>query len=242
MLTTEVVVIGGSHAGLGIAKTIINTVPSAKVTVISTSKDYYFNIAAPRILACPDKVGLDEVLFPIERLFRKHPESQFEFIHASVTKLDIKLKTITTDSRMVISYHYLVIASGSMSCALHSCTMPYSICINEFLGHTLSPTSPWDSTLVPFKHPFQDTIRTSIPRAQNDIASALRIVIAGGGPLGIELASEIAEQYPDKTITMVFASFRFLEDLKQAASIEAGKKLNKMGIVVRSGVKVSKIS
>jgi len=73
---------------------------------------------------------------------------------------------------------------------------------------------------------------------QNDIAGARRIVIAGGGPLGIELASEIAEQYPDKTITMVFASFRFLEDLKQAASIEAGKKLNKMGIVVRSGTKV----
>jgi len=115
MLKTEVVIIGGSHAGLGIAKTIINTIPSAMVTVISTSRDYYFNIAAPRILACPDKVGLDEVLFPIEQLFKKHPDSQFEFIHASVTKLDIKLKTVTTDKHTTINYHYLVIATGSMS-------------------------------------------------------------------------------------------------------------------------------
>jgi len=113
--TTDVVIIGGSHAGLGVAKTIINTVPSAKVTVISTSKDYYFNIAAPRILACPDKVSLDEVLFPIERLFKKHSDSQFEFIHASVKALDIKIKTVATDNGMIINYHYLVIASGSMS-------------------------------------------------------------------------------------------------------------------------------
>jgi len=42
----------------------------------------------------------------------------------------------------------------------------------------------------------------------------------------------------DKKITMVFASLRFLDTLKEAASIEAGKKLNKLGITVRSGTKV----
>ncbi len=56
--------------------------------------------------------------------------------------------------------------------------------------------------------------------------------------MGIELAGEIADAYPSKSITMVFAGFRLLDNLKGSASIEAGKKLHKLGIVVRSCAKV----
>lgn len=87
-----------------------------------------------------------------------------------------------------------------------------------------------------------DILRESIPRAQEAIANAPRIVIGGGGPVGIEMAGEIADAYPDKTVTMVFAGFRLLDDLKGRASIEAGKKLNKLGIIVKSGNKVSILS
>ena len=95
-----------------------------------------------------------------------------------------------------------------------------------------------ESPCIPVKYPLLDSLRESLPKAQEVIAKSQRIVIGGGGPVGIELAGEIAEAYPGKSVTMVFAGFRLLDNLKGSASIEAGKKLNKMGIVVRSGAKV----
>lgn len=111
---TEVFIVGGSHSGLGVAKQIFKSLPDVKVTLISTSADYFFNIASPRLLSRPEDVPLDHLLIPIEKLFRKHPESQFEFVHASVTELDPKRKIISTDDGALRKYDYLIIASGSM--------------------------------------------------------------------------------------------------------------------------------
>jgi NADH dehydrogenase FAD-containing subunit len=107
------------------------------------------------------------------------------------------------------------------------------------LGHTPAVVA---EPCIPVKQTIWDSLRESIPVAQQTIAQAKRIVIAGGGPVGIEMAGEIADAYPDKSITMVFAGFRLLDNLKGTASIEAGKKLNKLGIVVRSGAKVRLLS
>jgi NADH dehydrogenase FAD-containing subunit len=110
----EIVIIGGSHAGLGIAKMILSTITKVKVTLISTSPDYYFNIAAPRLLARPDAVSIDQTLIPIEQLFSRHPNYQFEFVHATVTEFDPATQIIITDDGALRKYDYLVIASGSM--------------------------------------------------------------------------------------------------------------------------------
>ncbi len=112
--STQIFIIGGSHAGLGTAIQILRTIPSAKVTVISTSPDYYWNVASPRFLARPDAIPLDKILFPIERLFGKYMKYQFEFVHATVIELDTKGKRVSTDDGVSRSYDYLVIASGSM--------------------------------------------------------------------------------------------------------------------------------
>ena len=112
-------VVGGSHAGLGVAKIILNSVPKAKVTVINTSQDYYFNLASPRVLARPESVSIDQVLIPIKNLFQKHSASQFEFVHATVISFDAAKKKIMTDDGGERKYDYLIIASGS---TLHSQT------------------------------------------------------------------------------------------------------------------------
>ena len=50
---------------------------------------------------------------PIEKLFKKYSESQFEFVHATVTNFDPEGKTVFTDDNRVRGYDHLVIASGS---------------------------------------------------------------------------------------------------------------------------------
>jgi NADH dehydrogenase FAD-containing subunit len=57
----HVVVIGGSFGGIGVAQNVLAAIPNVKVTLINTSKDWYFNIAAPRILSKPKSTGLEKV-------------------------------------------------------------------------------------------------------------------------------------------------------------------------------------
>ena len=65
---THVVVIGGSFGGIGVAQKILAAIPNVKVTLINTSKDWYFNIAAARILGKPKSTPLEKVspTFPLK--------------------------------------------------------------------------------------------------------------------------------------------------------------------------------
>jgi NADH dehydrogenase FAD-containing subunit len=212
--SVQIVIIGGSHGGLAVAQAVLNTISAATVTVISTSKDYYFNLAAPRILARPSEVTLDQVLIPIDRLFKKYPSSRFEFVHATVTSFNPTGKSITTDTNQTFKYDYLVIASGS---------------------HTPSVIA---DRSIPVKQNTSDTIRQTMPTAQKTIADANRIVIGGGGPVAVELAGEIADAYPSKSVTIVTATSRLLHTLKEGSSAEAAKMLTKLKVEIRTDLKV----
>jgi NADH dehydrogenase FAD-containing subunit len=59
----NIVVIGGSFGGIGVAQNILAFIPSVKVTLINTSKDWYFNIAAARILGKPNSTPLEKVIY-----------------------------------------------------------------------------------------------------------------------------------------------------------------------------------
>jgi NADH dehydrogenase FAD-containing subunit len=50
------------------------------------------------------------------------------------------------------------------------------------------------------------------------IKSAESVLIIGGGPTGVELAAEIAVDYPDKKVTIVHRGSRLLEFIDQNAS------------------------
>jgi len=59
--SNHIVVIGGSFGGIGVAQSILASIPNVKITLINTSKDWYFNIAASQILAKPNSAPLDKV-------------------------------------------------------------------------------------------------------------------------------------------------------------------------------------
>jgi NADH dehydrogenase FAD-containing subunit len=56
------------------------------------------------------------------------------------------------------------------------------------------------------------------PAESQKINSASSILIVGGGPTGVELAGEIAFDFPDKKITMVHSGSRLLDFIGQKAS------------------------
>lgn len=58
---TNVVVLGASYGGIGISQHILKDIPGVKVTLVNTSADFYFNIAAARILAKPESTPVEKV-------------------------------------------------------------------------------------------------------------------------------------------------------------------------------------
>ncbi|KAK6929038.1 FAD/NAD(P)-binding domain [Dillenia turbinata] len=64
------------------------------------------------------------------------------------------------------------------------------------------------------------------------IESANSILIVGGGPTGVDLASEIAVDFPGKKVTLVHRGSRLLEFVGHKASKKALNWLIKMGVEV----------
>ncbi|WP_126945842.1 FAD-dependent oxidoreductase [Xanthomonas sp. BRIP62418] len=62
--------------------------------------------------------------------------------------------------------------------------------------------------------------------------AAQKIVLVGGGPIGIEVAGEIVDKYPDKQITIVEAGQRILASTSEAAARFAHDFLTHRGVEI----------
>lgn len=76
-------------------------------------------------------------------------------------------------------------------------------------------------------------------RANADLGSAASVLIIGGGPVGVELAGEIAARYPDKSVTLAQGADRLLDALSPKASRLATKFLTDMGVSVLLNTRLS---
>lgn len=207
---THVVIIGGSFGGLGLANKLLET-PSIKVTVINPSESFYFNISAPRVLAKPS-VPIDKIVVPITTTFKD--KKNFEFVLGSVTSVDFEGKSVTLEAGQTISYNYLVIASGS--------------------------STPENKTEggIPFKETGSNDLKSSIEKAQKQIADAKTIIVGGGGTLGVETSAEIKEGYPETKVTLIHGGSRILDFLKESASKAAAANLKGLGVEILTSTKV----
>lgn len=81
-------------------------------------------------------------------------------------------------------------------------------------------------------------LKESIKNLQDQIAKSKSIAIGGGGPLGIEIAGEIANSYPSKSLVLICATDRLLDTLKPSAGTKARNLLAKQNVKVIEGTKV----
>lgn len=225
MAPTTVAIIGASYTGLHVAHSLL-AVPDVKVVLVNPSTTFYWNIAAPRIVAKAKAFPSDQYLLPISKAFAQYSAESFEFIAGTATGIDVAAKSVSVtpnagDARSV-SYDYLVIASGSTTAASNG---------------SLTGSS------IPFKPTNHDDLKEVIAASQERISGAKEIVIGGAGPIGVEVAGEIAEaaeQSGNKvSITLVSATDRVLSMLKPSASSSAEKLLKQKKIKVINSTRVS---
>lgn len=109
--TKEVVVIGGSAAGLEVIKNLLkSTKPQqVKVTLVEKQESWYYSLATPR--AVLDTDFAKTVALPYSSLFSSKEQGQV--IHSTVTRVDPAAMTVTLENGSVLKYDYLVVASGA---------------------------------------------------------------------------------------------------------------------------------
>jgi NAD(P)H-nitrite reductase large subunit len=163
----HIVILGASYAGVGTAHRIFK----------QTSKDASFKITliSPNTdiywnMAAPRAAagvyGDEKVFQPIAPGFKKYGDS-FEFIIGTAQSLDFENKTIALADGKTIKYDYLILATGSRT-----------------------------KEVTPFKG-LETTEKTkeALHELRQKIKQSSTIVIAGGGPTGIEFAGELAFEY-----------------------------------------------
>jgi apoptosis-inducing factor 2 len=69
-------------------------------------------------------------------------------------------------------------------------------------------------------------------RFEGRVSGAQKILIVGGGPIGVEMAGEILENYPKKAVTILEAGPRLLAGTSEAAATHAAKVLKNGGVTI----------
>ncbi len=75
-------------------------------------------------------------------------------------------------------------------------------------------------------------------RLKASLSAARRILIVGGGPVGVEMAGEIVETWPGRSVTIVESGARILGGTAKSASTHAAKFLRQRGVALLTGERI----
>ncbi|KAI4232263.1 MAG: hypothetical protein L6R40_007455 [Gallowayella cf. fulva] len=230
MAVHDIVIIGASYAGLGTAHYLLkHTIPALekdstdstryRLTLISATTHFYHKVGAPRFLASPDLIPLSKAFLPIADGFKDYDPDHFELVIGEAQTLDETKKTIVVKDTYesgpsrTFSYSTLVLATGSSS------------------------ESPLWS--IPGSH--EKTI-AALKETQSALPNAKTVLIAGGGPAGVETAGEIATLFPNADITLLSGADRLLTRLRPVISAAAESQESALGVKTVHNLKVDSVT
>lgn len=232
----SVVILGGSYAGMSTAHYLLrHAIPqlsnkkSYKVVIVSASSQAMCRPACPRALISDDMFPKDKLFVSVREQFEKYPKGSFRFVHGTAAKLDHVNRTVSVELKggqtEQISFHALVVATGAS---------------------TPSPLHGLNRDA--------EVLRASWKTFQEALPTAKSIVIAGGGPAGVESAGELGEflngragwfssklESPKISITVVTAGSGILPVLRPSIAKKAEGYLAKVGVAIINNARVETV-
>ncbi|GAB7348131.1 hypothetical protein MBLNU459_g6148t1 [Dothideomycetes sp. NU459] len=238
--TRNIVVLGASYSGLGAAHYFLKHVyPSlAKldgekyhVYLVNPSTHFYHRVAAPRATVSSELMPNSKTFHDIAAGFKQYDPSTFTFLQGKATSMDTAQRTVTIQrmgasggSEQTLPYHALILATGT---------------------RTHAPALSLQGGL------HEDTLK-ALSDMHKKLQSATSIVVAGGGPAGVETAGEIGEYLngaagwfakkpsnPKATVTLISGAEKLLPILGPAFSKQADIFLARVGVDVVYKVQVT---
>jgi NADH dehydrogenase FAD-containing subunit len=232
-----VLILGASYAGLSSAhyflKHVLPVLPESKsynVVLVNPSSHFFARPAAPRALVSQKLMPQEKVFYDIAGGFKQYPAEHFTFLEGTATAMDPSTRTvsITLPNKEVqtISYYSLILAVG---------TRPVSAILGPQTTHQL--------------------VQEAQAAFSKALTEAKTIVIAGGGPAGVETAGEIGHElnglagmFSERpknikaSITLITSDKKLLPALRPALATKAEKFLNKMGVDVIYNTRVQSVT
>lgn len=234
--TRNIVFLGASYAGLSAThyflKHVYPNLPSSpdikyKVILINASPKFFQRHASPRAIASSELMPNDKIFLDIEPGFKQYGD-KVQFLVGKATAWDPENRNLSlTDpsgKTLSLSYYALVLATGSKT-------------------SSLTQSSHGNS---------HEEIQAALATITSQVQTAKSIVIAGGGPAGVETAGEIAEllngtpgwfqsrpSNPKAQITLLTGSEKLLPSLRASIAKQAEQKLHRLGVEVKYNTKVT---
>ncbi|RYD75658.1 MAG: NAD(P)/FAD-dependent oxidoreductase [Sphingobacteriales bacterium] len=172
----KVIIVGGGFAGLNLAKKISKS-DKFQITLVDKNNYHFF----PPLLYQVGTAFIEpsNISYPFRKLFQGR---NIRYYMGSLVEVVAEQKTIITDNG-TLEYDYLVLAMGTET----------NFFGNEQIAKNAFPMKTLDEALSMRNHilmQLEKATRTTDLKEKSQLAN---IVIAGGGPTGVELAGMIAE-------------------------------------------------
>lgn len=210
-MKTDVLVIGGSAAGIVAATVGKSCYPDKEFLVLRDTKQTVVPCGIPYIFGSLE--SSDKDLIP-DGVFTK---AGIEYKVSRATEIDAKSKVCRTEDGKEISYDKLVLATGSRPRV--PSWLPGTDLENVF-------TIPKDKEIL--------------DRTLAKLQGCKKIVTIGGGFIGVEVSDELNKLGKDVTIVEVLPHVLGLAFDPEIAE-QAGELLTQRGVKIRTGVGVAKI-
>ena len=235
----KVVVVGGGFAGVNFIKRLSKD-PRFQVVLVDTNNYHFFPPLLYQVASA--FIEPSNISYPFRRMFQKKKSLRFHL--GSLIRINPQTNSIETDTG-TLDYDYLVLAVGTES---------------NYFGMENVKQNSLPMKTINYALNLRNHILLSMENAvrSNDRSEKeknLNIVIAGGGPSGVEVAGMLAEmghyiaakEYPEITdlqahIHLIDAGPVLLGAMSKTAQKEAYKVLNKLGVHITLNVAVKDYS
>lgn len=239
MIMKKVVIIGGGFGGLNVAKALKKA--PCKVTLIDKKNHHLFQPLLYQTATAA--LSPSDIATPLREVLKNQVNTKV--VMGTAEKIIKEKKEVVLENGEVVSYDYLVIATGAK--------------------HSYFGNSHWEKHAPGLKTindalKIRENILISFEKAERlekmkEVQAYLNFVIVGGGPTGVEMAGAIAEIAhktlfknfkkisPEKSKIYLIEGFdRVLPGFPKKLSDYAGKTLKKMGVTVMTSQMVSDIT
>lgn len=225
----HIVVIGGGFAGLSFAKRLLRN-KFYEVTLIDKNNFNYFTPLLYQVAT--GFLEPSNISYPFRKLFR---DSNVNFRIGEVTAVDTLRKVVHLGNNE-ISYDYLVFAAGTKANFFNN---------ESILANAISLKGMEDALFMrnELMRTMEKAATETDPRERRKL---LTIVVAGGGPTGVEVAGMLAEMkkfiikkdYPELAkangrIYIVDGNSVLLAPMSEKTHEEAYDALNSLGVRIK---------
>jgi len=211
MKKTDILIIGGGPAGVVAAVTAKKNYPSKKITLIRKEQKSIIPCGIPYVFNRLNSV--DENLMPDKSLL----DNDVDLIIGEVLKIKSKEKEVILENEDVYSYDKLILALGSKSQLI---PIP-----------GIEKEGVW---LVKKDYEYLNKFREAVLKSK-------KIVIIGGGFIGIEFAEELGSIKGLDVSIVEMLDNCLITNFDKEFAVVAEEKIKDMGIKIYSGSKIKEV-